>query len=88
MAHTPGESHVAASSAAYSCWAEVQGGWGLLQQLGVQGAAGSDEMQKGLLMHVLFFFNRKMTISRNALKLSSRTLSSSTERSKCVGCFV
>lgn len=28
------------------------------------------------------FFNRKMTISRNALKLSSKTLSSLTERSK------
>lgn len=28
------------------------------------------------------FFNRKMTISKNALKLSSKTLSSLTERSK------
>lgn len=47
---------------------------GSCTQLGVLGAAGSNEMQMGLLMHVLFFFNRKMTISRNALKLSSRTL--------------
>lgn len=54
---------------------------------GVLGAAASQEMQMGLLVHVLVFFHRKMTISRNALKLSSRTLSSSTERSECVGCF-
>lgn len=48
-------------------------------------AVGSSEMQMGLLMRVLFFFNRKMTISKNALKLSSKTLSSSTERSECGG---
>lgn len=36
---------------------------------------------------VVFFFNRKMTISKNALKLSSKTLSSLTERSKCGGHF-
>lgn len=41
----------------------------------------------GLLMHVLFFFNRKMTISKNALKLSSKTSSSLTERSECAGYF-
>lgn len=37
---------------------------------------------------VVFFFNRKMTISKNALKLSSKTLSSLTERSKCGGYFL
>lgn len=37
---------------------------------------------------VVFFFNRKMTISKNALKLSSKTLSSLTERSKCGGHFL
>lgn len=51
------------------------------------GAAGSNAVQRGLLMRVLFFFNRKMTISKNALKLSSKTLSSLTERSECAGCF-
>lgn len=48
-------------------------------------AAGSNEMRMRLLMHVLFFFNRKMTISKNALKLSSKILSSLTERSECAG---
>lgn len=85
--HKPCESHIAASPAVSSCWADVQGDGGSCTQLGVLGTAGSNEMQVGLLMHVLFFFNRKMTISRNALKLSSRILSSSTERSEYMGCF-
>lgn len=45
--------------------------------------AGSSAMDLGLLVHGLFLFNRKMTISKNALKLSSKTLSSLTERSEC-----
>ena len=50
-------------------------------------AVGSNEIQMELLILVLFFFNRKTTISKNALKLSSKTLSSLTERSECAGYF-
>lgn len=93
MAQAPGESHrqpallPPAVGLRFRGWGLPHTSGGSCTQLGVLGAAGSSEMQTGLLMHVLFFFNRKMTISRNALKLSSRTLSSSTERSECVGCF-
>lgn len=39
----------------------------------------------GAFIQGVFLFNRKTTISKNALKLSSKTLSSSTERSECTG---
>lgn len=47
-------------------------------------AVGSDATHVAPPMRLLFLFNRKMTISKNALKPSSRTLSSSTEKSECV----
>jgi len=63
--------------------AEGGGGWGARCRRWEHG----HEVQMGLLMHLLFLFNRKTTISKNALKLSSKTLSSLTERSECVGYF-
>lgn len=45
------------------------------------------ERQTGRFRQVMFLFGRKTIISKNALKLSSKTLSSSTERSECTGNF-